>query len=200
MQVVAKSLAHRFGDRPYLFERLDFRLDPGHTYALTGPSGSGKSTLLRILAGWIRPDGGTVTRDGVATVVWVFQNPFGVPGRTALDHVALPLLARGQGHEKARTEARTRLATVGLTDVADSPFRNLSGGEAQRLMLARGMASNPDLLLVDEPTAQLDPRTAASVDQAIASIADEGTIVVVATHDPKTRDACTDTIDLETLG
>lgn len=126
----------------------------------------------------------------------MFQNPHGVAGRTAVDHVALPLLARGALHPEARRRARAGLERVGLAHVADAPFRDLSGGEAQRLMLARGLASKPDLLLVDEPTAQLDARTSVSVNEAIASVATEGTIVVVATHDAQTRDACTAVIDL----
>jgi ABC-type lipoprotein export system ATPase subunit len=132
----------------------------------------------------------------VTSVAWVFQNPHGVPRRTALDHVALPCLVRGATHGAARDEARRYLERVGLQHVARAPFATLSGGEAQRLMLARGLASRPGLLLVDEPTAQLDHRTAGEVNAAIAEIAESGCIVVVATHDERTRDACTDVIDL----
>jgi ABC-type lipoprotein export system ATPase subunit len=85
---------------------------------------------------------------------------------------------------------------VGLAKLGPFPFKTLSGGEAQRLMLARSVASSPDLLLVDEPTAQLDARTADGVNEAIAGMADQGSIVVVATHDPRTRDACTNVIPL----
>lgn len=195
-RVTGSALSHRFGDGPVLFHDLSFDLVPCEVYALTGPSGSGKSTLLRIIAGWLQPTNGEVRRENVESVAWVFQNPHGVAGRTAEDHVALPLLAQGLTHSAARAAARDRLARVGLAQVASSPFRNLSGGEAQRLMLARGMASRPHVLLVDEPTAQLDPGTARSVDDAIAKIAEEDTIVVVATHDARTRDACSAVIDL----
>lgn len=84
------------------------------------------------------------------------------------------------------------LDTFGLRSVAARPFGELSGGEAQRLMLARGLAAAPGLFLVDEPTAQLDRETASAVNAAIGAIAANATIVVVATHDPETRDACTD--------
>ena len=197
-RVVAMDLSHRFGEAPSLFAALNFTLRPNEVYALTGPSGSGKSTLLSLLAGWTAPTSGSLSRENIQKVAWIFQNPHGVAGRTAEDHVALPLLAQGRTHADARTEAREQLARVGLSHVATSPFRELSGGEAQRLMLARGLASSPDLLLVDEPTAQLDSRTAATVNDAIASIAGHGSIVVVATHDPRTRDACTGLIDLTT--
>jgi ABC-type lipoprotein export system ATPase subunit len=195
-KISMREVGHGFGDNPSLFSGLNVDLIAGEVYALTGPSGSGKSTLLSILAGWLRPLTGEIEWHDVSATSWVFQNPHGVSRRTAEDHVALPLLARGATHPEAREDARRRLAEVGLAERATSLFCTLSGGEAQRLMLARGMASRPGLLLVDEPTAQLDPRTAQSVNDAIRSMADQGTIVVVATHDPRTRDACTQVIDL----
>lgn len=88
------------------------------------------------------------------------------------------------------------LDRFGLLPTAARPFRELSGGEAQRLMLARGLASNPDLFLIDEPTAQLDRETAAAVNTSIRAIAATDTVVVVATHDLDTRDACTDHLSL----
>lgn len=196
MQVVARAVSQRFPDRPPLFSNLSFTLSPGSIYAVTGPSGSGKSTLLSLLAGWSRPTEGTLIREGIDSVAWVFQNPHGVAGRSVQDHVALPLLARGMNHEEARAEARERLSRVGLAELALASFRELSGGEAQRLMLARGLASAPSLLLVDEPTAQLDPATAASVNAALSGVVDANSIVVVATHDPRTRDMCSDVIDM----
>jgi len=194
--VVARELGHQFGENPLLFSGLDFALKPRETYALTGPSGSGKSTLLNILAGWLTPTAGTLDRHNIHSIAWVFQNPHGVTQRSAEDHVALPLLARGLTHHTARAVAGDYLARVGLTDVAHQPFHTLSGGEAQRLMLARAIASQPDLLLVDEPTAQLDTHTATSVNQAITALAEDNIIIVIATHDHRTRDACTNIIDL----
>lgn len=95
MRVVVEGLAHRFPGTDLLFEHLDFVAEPGSTIAVCGPSGCGKSTLLSILAGWEKPYAGTVTREGVNRVGWVFQNPYGVAERTALDHVVFPLLAKG---------------------------------------------------------------------------------------------------------
>lgn len=200
VQVVTTALGHRFPGRPFLFRGLDLVLDSDHVYALTGPSGSGKSTLLALLAGWLAPTEGTVDRDGVERVGWVFQNPHGVARRSALDHVVLPYLTRGLRRPRAVDRARALLAEFRLDDVADRAFSALSGGEAQRLMLARGIAAGPDLLLVDEPTAQLDTETGALVNQTLAALARRGTIVVVATHDPATRAGCTDVIDLVPLG
>jgi ABC-type lipoprotein export system ATPase subunit len=191
-----ENVGHRFAGKPWLFRGLSAALVPGHVYALTGPSGSGKSTLLSILAGWVRPTEGKVTNTIAVKVNWVFQNPHGVARRSAADHVALPFLAHGCSAADADEKATILLRRFELDHVAERPFRELSGGEAQRLMLARGIAGRPGILLVDEPTAQLDPSTARSVNDAIAHTADENTIVVVATHDVRTREACTDHIDL----
>ena len=196
MPLIARGLGHRFPERPWLFRGLDVTLHPGRIYALSGPSGSGKSTLLSILAGWAAPAEGTLERPGVRTVSWVFQNPHGSPRRSAVDHVALPLLARGLSATRADAEARALMREFGIDALAERPFRELSGGEAQRLMFARGRAVQPDLLLVDEPTAQLDPRTADAVNATISALRSGTLIAVVATHHPGTRAACTDTIDL----
>ena len=196
MLLRADGLGHSFAGTGPLFERLSFELSPGRTTAVVGPSGSGKSTLLSIVAGWEEPKTGTVTRDGINTVCWVFQNPYGVSRRTALDHVVLPLLTQGITRREAKAQARDIMALFNLTDLQDRQFRRLSGGEAQRLMLARAVATKPDLLLVDEPTAQLDIVTARTVNEVLAGISASQAIVLVATHDPDTRDACAEVIDL----
>lgn len=196
MSVVATGLAHRFGDRPWLFRDIAFTLDPGFSYAIVGPSGSGKSTLLGILAGWVEPTEGTVTADLGGRTNWVFQNPFGVARRTALDHVALVLQANGCSVAEAVDRASLLLERFGLAKVADSDFRFLSGGEAQRLMLARAFASAPGMLLVDEPTAQLDRDTSRTVNGSLRELSHSETIVVIATHDEDTRDTCDHVISL----
>lgn len=190
------GLSHTFPGSSPLFTGLDLTLHPGEVVGLVGPSGSGKSTLLSLLAGWLRPTAGTVEHVGVTHTGWVFQNPHGVPRRTALDHVVLPLLGRGARRRDAEDEARAVLDRFDLGPVADRQFRALSGGEAQRLMLARAVATASDLLLVDEPTAQLDLRTAGTVNAVLAGVAQDDAIVVVATHDPHTREACTRVVDL----
>ena len=196
MLLKAIDLAHRFPGTDILFEHLDFEISPGQTVALCGPSGCGKSTLLSILAGWVKPWAGQVERDGIHRIGWVFQNPYGVPERTALDHVVFPLLCHGMSRREAIPEALQAMGLFDLEYAADRRFSELSGGEAQRLMLARAVCSHPDVLLVDEPTAQLDTRTAASVSEVLGNLAGQGMIVVVATHDPRARDACDRIIDL----
>lgn len=191
------AVGHRFRSGPWLFRGIDYDFQPGRIYALTGPSGSGKSTLLSILARLQEPQEGAIDFADVHRVGWVFQNPFGTPRRSAIDQVALPLLGQGLSVEEAKQVAHELLTRLGLAELSERPFKNLSGGEAQRLMLARGIAANPDLLLVDEPTAQLDRRSAATVDAVLGSLIGPRRIVIVATHDPKTRDACTDIFTLD---
>ncbi|NMN00306.1 ABC transporter [Bifidobacterium sp. DSM 109958] len=195
--VILDGVGHAFNAATRLFRGLTITLLPRHVYALVGPSGSGKSTLLSIIAGWERPSEGTVTRERVRKVSWVFQNPHGVARRTALDHVALPYLAQGYAPDEAERLAMEQMDVFGLHDLARRRFQELSGGEAQRLMLARGVATCADLLLVDEPTAQLDVHTADTVNARLGALSRDGMIVVIATHDHRTRDAATDVIDLE---
>jgi len=196
LAVVARDMTLRHGRGPVLFHGLSFRLEAGEVVAVCGPSGCGKSSLLSVLAGTLAPTAGTVDLSGVTRTGWVFQNPWGVPGRTTLDHVVFPLLADGSRRRDVEPTARDTLDRFGLLPLADRPFAQLSGGEAQRLMLARAVAMRPDLLLVDEPTAQLDRRSAATVNERLRAAADGGAVVVVATHDPQTRDACHRVIDL----
>ena len=195
MHVSLNDVGHRFGHQGWLFRYLNGRFTAGETIALVGPSGSGKTTLLGILAGWITPAEGMLSRPA-GRIQWVFQNPHGVAQRTALDHVRLPLLAQGLRDRQATARAMLILERFGIGEVASRSFSTLSGGEAQRLMLARAMAAQPDLLLVDDPTAQLDQATAREVAASLHALADRNVLVVIATHDPHVRDSCQRVLDL----
>jgi lipoprotein-releasing system ATP-binding protein len=195
-RLVLREVGHRWRTGPPLFRGISASLLPGDVTALTGPSGSGKSTLLSIIAGWLQPSSGQVQRIGIDRAHWVFQNPYGQPRRKTLDHISYPILARGRKRTEANREGAELLARFGLEDRADRPFADLSGGEAQRLMLARAVAANPDLLLVDEPTAQLDRAAARTVNDVLARLADAGSIVLVASHDADTIRACRSSIEL----
>jgi len=196
LSITLDLVGHEFVQGRPLFRELTADLVPGHSYALVGPSGVGKSTLLSIISGTIAPSFGEVDLTSVHRTGWVFQNPHGVPSRSTLDHATLPFLARGMERAPAAAEALELLEQFKLADAAETLYRGLSGGEAQRLMLVRALAAEPDLLLVDEPTAQLDHRTAETVNSVLQNVAGRGTIVVIATHDAGTRDSCTDSIDL----
>jgi putative ABC transport system ATP-binding protein/lipoprotein-releasing system ATP-binding protein len=196
MRVSVAGLSQSFPGTGPLFADVSFVLEAGDLVGLTGPSGSGTSTMLSLLARWEKATTGTVLWDGVASVGWVFQNPHGVAARTAVDHVALPLLNTGLSRRAATAQAMALMERFDLAAAANRRFSALSGGEAQRLMLARAMARRPDLLLVDEPTAQLDARSSATVNAVLGQLADQRTIVVVATHDPDTAASCRRVLDL----
>lgn len=190
------DVSHSFQPNQPLFRPLNLEFAAGRVYGLLGPSGSGKSTLLGIIAGQVRPARGRVVGCENLSVGWVFQNPSGAAGRSALDHVTLPMLARGQRRSASNAEGLRLLARFGLLKQARTEFRHLSGGEAQRLLLARAVAYAPDVLLVDEPTAQLDLRSAQRVNDILSEVSSGGSVVIVATHDPHTADRCDEQIRL----
>lgn len=190
------AVGHAWPDGTELFRDLTWTFEDDTLTALVGPSGSGKSTLLAVLAGMLRPTSGVVHRPARCRPIWVFQNPHGVARRRVLDHVSIAFLARGTDRRSADRQATAALERFGLGHRVSARYGELSGGEAQRLMLARGIAAAPDLMLVDEPTAQLDRATAAEVNRAIGALAAAGTVVVVATHDDETRAACGSVLDL----
>lgn len=155
---------------------VSLRINPGETTAIDGPSGSGKSTLLNILGLLDRPDAGTYRLDGRNlddldddertvirnhTIGFIFQSSPMLPRLTAEENTAVPLVYRGQRPYAARREARKVLAQLGLDAFARHRPDQLSGGQLQRVAIARALVGRPRLILADEPTASLDPRTAA---------------------------------------
>jgi tungstate transport system ATP-binding protein len=163
---------------------LDFDVRRGEVIALVGANGSGKTTLLRVLHGVVAHEG--TRRIGVAALrqAMVFQRPFLL--RLSVWNnlrVALWLAERTTPPEERHARAGEALARVGLDALAARPARALSGGEQQRLALARAWATRPGLLLLDEPTASLDPDAKTAVEQLLAGFAADGTTIVFSTHD-----------------
>ncbi len=202
MRLVADSLtfAHP-GRAPVLHEvQLDVRV--GESVAVVGPSGSGKTTLLALLGGLLRPGSGRVFVERadeqlpVANhVSWVLQTVNVLSDRSVLDNVAVGTFADGLDRGAAATRAHAALDAVGLAGTADRAVRTLSGGEAQRVVIARAAVSDRPVLLADEPTGQLDQDTSAHViDALLRSAADK--IVVVVTHDPAVAARCSRTLKL----
>jgi tungstate transport system ATP-binding protein len=164
---------------------LDLLLEPGAPTLILGPNGAGKSVLLRLLHGLLRPTAGTLRwslPDAAARrrQAMVFQRPM-MLRRSARANVAYPL--RLAGMAGAETAAQAALERVGLATLADRPARLLSGGEQQRLALARAWALAPEVLFLDEPTAALDPAATRQVEEIVAAISAGGTKVVMTTHD-----------------
>ncbi len=168
-------------------------VEPHARIALTGPSGSGKSTLLHLMAGLDTPTSGTVTWPGIddeATadserIGVVFQGPSLLPALDVTENVCLPLLFGNCEESEAAARAADALARLGITDLAHALPDELSGGQAQRVAVARVLASAPRLILADEPTGQLDHRAAALVIDVLLQAADDlGAALVVSTHDP----------------
>ncbi|MEU3316662.1 MULTISPECIES: ABC transporter ATP-binding protein [Streptomyces] len=164
----------------------------GDRIAITGPSGSGKSTLLHLLAALEEPTTGTVTWPGLPekprpdTVGVVFQGPSLIPALDIVENTALPLVLSGRPEPAARRRALDCLALVAAAHLADKLPEELSGGQAQRVAVARVLAAAPRLILADEPTGQLDRATGRHVIDVLLSAADTlGAGLVVTTHDPR---------------
>jgi ABC-type lipoprotein export system ATPase subunit len=171
----------------------DCELPSGARIALLGPSGSGKSTLLHLLAGLDEPTVGTVewpalgdrTQLRPGPIAVVFQGPSLLPPLTVLENVALPAVLDGASDEDARLLARTALELLNLTELADKLPEEISGGQAQRVAVARAVAGEPRLILADEPTGQLDRAHGAALVDVLLEAADHtDAALVVATHDP----------------
>ena len=160
---------------------LDLVLEPGLRTVVLGPNGAGKSVLLRTLHGIIAPAAGTVSWSRPVRQAMVFQRPV-MLRRSALANLRYALAVNGVPEPERTSRAAMALARVGLERIADRPARVLSGGEQQRLALARAWALRPGILFLDEPTASLDPGATAEVERVIASIAAEGTRIVMTTH------------------
>lgn len=160
-------------------------LQAGPPTLVVGPNGSGKTTLLRLAMGLIAPDAGSLTFGGRPVVssprrAIVFQRPV-MLRRTVAANVAFALASAQRAADMAAV--RGLLDRVGLTALADRPARRLSGGEQQRLALARALARDPEVLFLDEPTASLDPAQTKLVEDIIAGVAASGVKIVMATHD-----------------
>lgn len=167
------------------------RVRAGDRIALLGPSGSGKSTLLHLMAGLDVPSSGEIgwpmlgDRDALrpSRVAMVFQSPSLMPPLSVVENVELPLILSG-GSGDARAAAMDALDRVGLAELAEKLPQELSGGQGQRVAMARAIAARPQLLLADEPTGQLDQATGrALIDGLLGWLAGSEIALVIATHD-----------------
>lgn len=192
--------AYRSGERSLqVLQDVNFTIGQGDTFSIVGPSGSGKTTLLGLCAGLDRSSSGAVVLCGERLdqldedararvrnqhVGFIFQNFQLLPTLTALENVMVPLELRGEKGVAAR--AKELLGRVGLGDRLDHYPTQLSGGEQQRVSLARAFSNDPRILFADEPTGNLDEETGARVEELLFSLnREQGTTLVLVTHDPE---------------
>ena len=189
------------GQKPIdVLKGVNFSVRPGERVAIVGRSGAGKSTLLNILGGLLRPTSGTVTRP--ENFGFVFQSYHLMPELTVLENVLLPTMSRRAASLAPRAEsarrARELLARVGLDGRLDHLPAELSGGERQRVALARALVTDPDLVLADEPTGNLDALTGADILRVLSELSSGGkTALVMVTHSPDAAAVCDRTLALE---
>lgn len=197
---------YRIGDEPVrALDGIDLTLEAGEFTSVIGPSGSGKSTLLHMLGALDRPDTGSIRFRGAEIgdldeerqsefrrhrVGFVFQFFNLLPTLSAWENVAVPKLLDGTGLRKARPRALELLDRVGLAARAEHRPAELSGGQMQRVAVARALIMDPPLVLADEPTGNLDSKTGASILELLAEVAGSGNSVVMVTHDRGAVDYC----------
>jgi len=204
--ILVEGLAKRYGSGPTAVDALravDMAVQPGEVVGLIGPSGSGKTTLLKALGAVIEPtagritlagevvyDGGWKTRDLRALrrdrIGFIFQQPYLIPFLDATDNVALLPMLAGALNARARERAGEMLEALDVGHRAGARVSELSGGEQQRVSIARALANRPPIVLADEPTAPLDSERALTVVRILNQLAREyRTAIIVVTHDEK---------------
>jgi lipoprotein-releasing system ATP-binding protein len=192
---------------------IDLALEKGEFCALMGPSGCGKSTLLNIVGLLDRPNGGRVVINGRdtarlddrsltqlrgRTIGFVFQYHYLIPAFTALENVIMPMLVdRGRPDAAMRRRAEALLESMALTPWRDNLAINMSGGQQQRVAVARALAMNPSLVLADEPTGNLDTKSAEGVFELMRKVnLEQGTTFLIVTHNQSLASRCDRIIDL----
>lgn len=181
------------GNRVTALEHASCEIERGDRIALIGPSGSGKSTLLHLLAALDDPTTGTVSWPALgdkeslrpSKVSFVFQTESLLAPLTVLENIEVPCLLAGGGAREARVDAAKILSALDLALLADKLPEEISGGQAQRVAVARSLITHPELILADEPTGQLDHATAEHLlDLLLRQLDGTGAALVIATHDP----------------
>ncbi len=183
-------------DNQTALRNITFSVDKGEMVFVTGPSGSGKTTLLKLIYCAEKPDAGTISVAGFETAVIkestvpalrrhigiVFQDFRLLENKNVFENVAIALRIRGVSEREMKTRVYDSLRTVNLRHKSDAYPKRLSGGEQQRVVIARAIVAEPTVLLADEPTGNLDPDTAAGVMRTFKDVNAKGTTIIIATH------------------
>ncbi|MDA8363022.1 MAG: ABC transporter ATP-binding protein [Gammaproteobacteria bacterium] len=204
MIVDVQKVTKWFGEesaRTYALREVSIDVDFGEMLYIVGPSGSGKTTLLSVISGILRPNAGSVIVEGkdiwtldsdaladfrLHEVGFVFQDYHLFPRLTVVENIAVPLILRRVHWDEGLQKARKILEVVGLSGKADLPPQKLSGGEQQRVAIARAIVAEPDLLILDEPTASLDGDTGKKILAFVKNnILNERRAIIVVTHDDR---------------
>jgi len=184
LPLTARGLGYAAGSLAILSD-IDLTIAPGAPMLIIGPNGAGKSVLLRLLHGLLAPTAGHIAwagQDAQRRQAMVFQRPV-LLRRSALANVLYPLRLAGVPERERAARAAQALDLVGLGALGERPARRLSGGEQQRLALARAAACQPEVLFLDEPCASLDPGATRAVEEIVAALSARGTKIVMTTHD-----------------
>ena len=193
-----KGVTKSFGSLQVL-KGIDLRIEKGEIVSIVGPSGAGKTTLLQILGTLDKPDGGSVVVDGIETSTlstnklsefrnthlgFVFQFPQLLPEFTAIENIMIPAYIAGMKPKETRNRAEELLAFMGLSDRATHKPNELSGGEKQRVAVARALMNNPAVILADEPSGSLDSKNKEELHKLFFELRDKfGQTFVIVTHD-----------------
>lgn len=197
-----KSFVSPNGERLEVLRGVTFSANAGETIAITGASGSGKSTLLHLLGGLETADHGSVTLNGTGgrrqEIGFVFQFHYLLSDLSAVENVALPLLIARHNSRQAHERALELLKDADLETRADHPVSHLSGGEQQRVAVARALVTEPKLLLADEPTGNLDETISQQIGQTLIDYAHKhSAITIIATHSANLAQMCDRTLVLK---
>ena len=196
-----------------VLNNINLSINKGDFLSLMGPSGSGKTTLLNLIAGIDRPSSGSIWVKGVnvgelsesrlanwrsATIGFIFQFYNLMPVLTAFENLELPLLLTKLSKSQRKRQVETALSIVGLQDRMDHKPNQLSGGQEQRVAIARAVATDPDLILADEPTGDLDKQSAEDIMSLLRRLNEEfGKTIIMVTHDPRAAEHARTLIHLD---
>lgn len=196
--ITTTAIKKSFGDLQVL-KGIDLHIEKGEVVSIVGPSGAGKTTLLQIIGTLDRPDNGTICVDGIDTtrlsqkkladfrnrhIGFVFQFHQLLPEFTAIENIMIPAYIAGTGNKEARRRAAELLDFMGLSDRATHKPNELSGGEKQRVAVARALVNNPAVILADEPSGSLDSKNKAELHQLFFDLRNQfGQTFVIVTHD-----------------